>query len=153
MKIGITLITLLFAFVTVVRAQSVSGKDGVYKAYKGNGGAVMKVERSKDVNGAESTSKFRRANNETILQEMYSIEDERFRIENNESLSVSERASQIAKNKNRYNSKKTDFIDHVLSVGVLNVSQKEQKYYLSLLKNDNKIEECKRVIELIKTSK
>jgi hypothetical protein len=114
---------------------------------------VSRFKKTSQVSSSSIVNQFRRANNETLLQEMYSIQDERHRIENNENLSASERSIQIEKNKNSYNLKKVEFGNYVSSNGVVNIPSKEQKHYLSLLKDDNKEEEYARVVELIKKSK
>tara|TARA_R110001592_G_scaffold35209_10_gene120062 strand:+ start:3296 stop:3754 length:459 start_codon:yes stop_codon:yes gene_type:complete len=90
---------------------------------------------------------------ESLLQELYFIEDERLRIEKNESLSSNERSQKIQSNNIEYNSKREEFKNYVSSKGILNVSKQEQNYYLSILKQDKEIEEYKKNIALIKNSK
>lgn len=90
---------------------------------------------------------------DSILQELNSIQDERNRIEKNTTLSSGERTRQIQENNIRYQSKKTEFIEYISNSGVLNVSKTEQSYYLSFLKNDNNIEKYLTTKELIKTAK
>lgn len=89
---------------------------------------------------------------QSLLQELYSIEDERHRIEKNESLSQSERGSEIQKNNASYQSKKTEFKNYVSAKGILNVTKQEQNFYLSILKYEDK-EGYSKNIELIKSSK
>ena len=158
MKVGITLIAILFTG-TMLFAQS--EKKEVSKTLKTPTSAVKKVDDNKykvkaDQNkfsGVAGTKEVNKVETQSILQELYLIMDVRTRAERNESLSSSERSSIIAKNANEYNLKKIEFKNYVSTEGVLNVSSKEQGYYISLLKNDNEVEECKRVIALIKSSK
>ena len=115
--------------------------------------SIKDAGSNRKTNQVSSPSKFVRANNETILQELYSIGDERHRIENNQGLSTSERSSQIVNNKNIYNAKRSEFKNFIKTEGVLNVSLNEQRFYLSILKDDKQEAEYKRVVELIKKSK
>lgn len=101
---------------------------------------------SRSVNNA-STNK-----NNSLLQELYSIEDERNIIEKDNSLSSSERSNKIEENNSKYNLKKAEFIEYINSKGVLNITKNEQSYYLSLLKSDKNESEYNRVIQLIKQS-
>lgn len=91
-------------------------------------------------------------NNQSILQELYTIEDERNIIEKDNSLSSSERRNRIYENNSKYKIKKAEFIEYVNSKGVLNISKKEQSYFLSILKSDNNISEYNKNIELINQS-
>lgn len=100
-------------------------------------------------NSVENTSNIK---NQSLLQELYSIEDERNIIEKDNSLSSSERNNRIDENNSKYNFKKAEFIEYVNSKGVLNVTRNEQNYYLSLLKSDKNESEYNRVIQLIKQS-
>lgn len=100
-------------------------------------------------NSVENTSNIK---NQSLLQELYSIEDERNIIEKDNSLSSSERNNRIDENNSKYNLKKAEFIEYVNSKGVLNVTRNEQNYYLSLLKSDKNESEYNRVIQLIKQS-
>ncbi len=97
----------------------------------------------------ENTSKIK---NQSLLQELYAIEDERNVIEKDNSLSSSERNNRIDENNSKYNFKKAEFIEYVNSKGVLNISKKEQSYFLSILKSDNNMSEYNKNIELIKQS-
>lgn len=90
--------------------------------------------------------------NQSLLQQLYVIEDERNVIEKDHSLSSSERNNRIDENNSKYNLKKAEFIDYVNSKGVLNISKKEQSYFLSILKSDNNMSEYNKNIELIKQS-
>ena len=90
--------------------------------------------------------------NQSLLQELYSIEDERNIIEKDNSLSSSERSNKIEENNSKYNLKKAEFTEYVNSKGVLNSTKNEQSYYLSLLKSDKNESEYNRVIQLIKQS-
>lgn len=90
--------------------------------------------------------------NQSLLQELYSIEDERNIIEKDNSLSSSERGNKIEENNSKYNLKKAEFIKYINSKGVLNSTKNEQSYYLSLLKSDKNESEYNRVIQLIKQS-
>jgi hypothetical protein len=158
MKIGITLISILFA-VTMLSAQSV--KKEKMQVAKTKTEAAKPVDDSKyraKVSQTRFNGTVKNVDNTVVedislLQQLYLISDERVRVENDKSLSTSERAIRITKNANEYNLKKNEFKKYVSSKGVLNIPAKEQSFYISLLKNDNEEEECKRVIELIKTSK
>jgi hypothetical protein len=88
-----------------------------------------------------------------ILYQLNSVQDQRNRIENNTSISSSERTRQIETNTIRYQSKKAEFMKYISATGILNVSEIEQSFYLSCLKNDNKIDEYKIGIELINNNK
>ncbi|HRP60332.1 MAG TPA: hypothetical protein PK833_08620, partial [Vicingus sp.] len=87
-----------------------------------------------------------------LLQELYSIEDERNSIEKNNSLSSSERNDRINKINSSYNIKKAEFMNYVNSKGFSTVSKQEQSYFLSILKSDNNMTEYNKYIELIKQS-
>jgi len=158
MRFGITLITTLFIGATL-SAQTNNKVEA--NNLKANNDAVETVDDSKykaKLNGSvfnskETTTQSIESNEASLLQELFLIEDERVRLEKDVSLSSTERTSMIAKNSSEYNLKKGEFKNYVSSKGVLNISSKEQRYYISLLKNDNEVAECKRVIELIKTSK
>jgi hypothetical protein len=89
---------------------------------------------------------------QSLLQELYAIEDERNTIEKDNSLSSYERSNRIDENNSKYNLKKAEFIEYVNSKGVLNISKKEQSYFLSILKSDNNMSEYNKNIELIKQS-
>jgi hypothetical protein len=161
MKVGITLIAILFTG-SILFAQSekniikqssekkvspkISSKKLTTLSVK-DGGSYNKM------NQVSSPSKFVRENNKTLLQQIYTIGDERHRIETNKELSASERADQINNNKNAYNAKRSEFKNFIKAQGVLNVSLKEQRFYLSILKDDKKEVEYKRVVTLIKKSK
>lgn len=90
---------------------------------------------------------------QSILQEIYSIEDQRNAVEKNTSLSVQDRAQQINTINQNYLLKKADFEQYVVSKGVLNISTQEQNYYLSILKNDSRDQEYQDNINLINNSK
>jgi hypothetical protein len=89
---------------------------------------------------------------QSIIQELYAIEDERNNIEKDNSLSVSERSSRIDENNSKYQLKKIEFLDFVNTKGILNVSKQEQSYFLSILKSENNTIEYNKNIELIKQS-
>ena len=91
--------------------------------------------------------------NQTLLQELYLIEDDRQRIEKDQSLTQSERSQKTQENNKTYTTKKQEFMTDVASKGILNVSKQEQNYYLYLLKYDKKVEEYTENINLIKNSK
>ncbi|MGE0562082.1 MAG: hypothetical protein AB7O47_09715 [Flavobacteriales bacterium] len=91
--------------------------------------------------------------NQSLLQELYSLEDERNIIDKDNSLSSSERRNRIDKNNSKYNLKKAEFIEYVNSKGILNVSKQEQSYFLSILKSSNNMSEYNKNMELIKQSK
>lgn len=93
------------------------------------------------------------ATNQVLLQELYLIEDERQRIEKDQSLTQSERSQKTQVNNAAYINKKQEFMTYVASKGILNVSKQEQNYYLYLLKYDKKLEEYTENINLIKNSK
>jgi len=158
MKVGITLIAILFTG-SILFAQS--EKKEALKTAKTPNSTVKKVDDNKyKVKASQNrfssiaeTNEANRVETQSLLQEIYLILDERTRTERNESLSSSDRLIRIEKNSNEYNLKKNEFKNYVVKEGILNVSSKEQRYYISLLKNDNEVEECKRVIALIKTSK
>ncbi|MCB0380079.1 MAG: hypothetical protein KDD24_02400 [Flavobacteriales bacterium] len=59
---------------------------------------------------AFTTSEVSNNKQKTILEEIYEIEDERFRIEKNDKLSPTERTSMINEVNNQYNIKKQEFI-------------------------------------------
>lgn len=90
---------------------------------------------------------------QTLLEELYLIEDERNRIENNNSLSSFDRDQKIQSNNTAFNNKRSEFKSYVFSKGILNVTKNEQSYYLSILKQDKQIEEYKKNIALINNSK
>lgn len=90
--------------------------------------------------------------NNSLLQELYSIEDERNSIEKNNSLSSSERNDRINEINSSYNIKKAEFMNYVNSKGFSTVSKQEQSYFLSILKSDNKMSEYNKYVELIKQS-
>ncbi len=158
MRFGITIIAFLFTG-TMLSAQTIN--KGNSKVSKTNENNVKTVDDSKykaKLNGVvfhskESAVNSNEENKVGLLQEIYLIEDERVRVERDNSLSTSEKTNILAKNSNDYQAKKLEFKSYIVSRGVLNVSSKEQRYYISLLKNDNETEEIKRVVELIKTSK
>lgn len=102
---------------------------------------------------AFTTSEVSNNKQKTILEEIYEIEDERFRIEKNDKLSPTERTSMINEVNNQYNIKKQEFISYVNSKGFSNILEKEQFFYLSLLKEDGKMDEYKKYIGLLKNSK
>jgi hypothetical protein len=93
------------------------------------------------------------AKNNSLLQELYSIEDDRNTIENDNSFSSSERNKRINEINSTYNLKKTEFVNYVNSKGILNVSKQEQSYFLSILKSENNVTEYNKNIELINQSK
>jgi hypothetical protein len=84
----------------------------------------------------------------SLLDVLYSIDDERLVIERDKGLSKSERSIRIDENKNRFGIAKRDFYSYVKSKGFLNLSRKEQGYYLMLLKKDGNIEEYKEMRSL-----
>lgn len=90
--------------------------------------------------------------NNSLLQELYSIEDQRNSIEKNNSLSTSERNNRINEINSSYNIKKAEFMNYVNSKGFSTVSKQEQSYFLSILKSDNNMTEYNKYIELIKQS-
>ena len=90
---------------------------------------------------------------QSILQEIFLIDDQRQNIEKNQSLSPSERSQQIQENNTIYLVKKDEFVNYITSKGLLNVPPKEQNYYLYILKNDKNDLEYSRNVELIKNAK
>jgi hypothetical protein len=106
---------------------------------------VFKTAESPRNNSIEKRDDF-------LLQELYRIQDERYRIESNSDLTPSQRDEQIKTNIDVYNKKKDEFMNYVSSKGVLTITSKEQGYYLSVLKYED-VDEYKRVLSLIKTSK
>jgi hypothetical protein len=91
--------------------------------------------------------------NKTILQELNTLDDQRFSIESDQSLSDSERALKIQGLNANYFEVKQRFYDYVSNKGILNVSKSEQSFYLSMLKADGKTQEYQDGINLIKNSK
>lgn len=89
----------------------------------------------------------------SLLQEIYEISDERNRIEKNQSLSTTERSSMLNQVNTSYQLKKQEFINYVSSTGFSNLPEKEQLFYISLLKEDGKMEDYKKYIDLLKSSK
>jgi hypothetical protein len=90
---------------------------------------------------------------QSLLEELYLIEDERQRIENNESLSSSERSQKIQSNNTEFNKKREEFKNYISSKGILNATKQEQNYYLSILKSGGDKTEYSKNIELINNSK
>jgi len=84
----------------------------------------------------------------SLLDVLYSIDDERVVIERDKGFSKSERSIRIDENKNRFGIAKRDFYSYVKSKGFLDLSRKEQGYYLMLLKKDGNIEEYKEMRSL-----
>lgn len=99
-----------------------------------------------------STSSVASTQNQSLLQELYAIEDQRNSIEKDHSISSTERGNLIIENNSAYSSKKTEFVIYINSKGILNVSKQEQSYFLSILKTDNNLSEYNKNIELIKHS-
>lgn len=91
--------------------------------------------------------------NQTIIQELYSLEDQRQSLEKNQSISSSERASKIQELNSNYFVTKQKFYNYVSSKGILNISNQEQSYYLSLLKGDGREQDYQEGINLISNSK
>ena len=89
----------------------------------------------------------------SLLQQLYLIEDERIRIEKDQSLLLEERGEQITSNNKEYYAKAEDYKKYITSKGILNVPSQEQNYYLYLLKMDKNTDECLRIITLINNSK
>ncbi len=89
----------------------------------------------------------------SLLQEIYEIEDERNRIEKNQSLSSTERSSLLNEVNSSYKIKKQEFLNYVNSTGFSNIPEKEQLFYISLLKEDGKMEDYKKYIDLLKSSR
>lgn len=90
---------------------------------------------------------------QSILQEIFLIDDQRQNIEKNLSLLPSDRSRQIQENNTNYLVKKVEFVNYITSNGILNVPPKEQNYYLYILKNDKNDQEYIRNVELIKNTK
>lgn len=116
---------------------------------------AVKPDYSKKQNvfkSSESTSNssLNKEANQSLLQELYLIEDERNRIEKNDQLSSNERSNQIDANNQLFISKKEEFKAYILAKGFTNVSKKEQNYYLSILKSEGNKEEYNKNINLIK---
>lgn len=91
--------------------------------------------------------------NQTILQELNFLEDQRNLVENDKTISSSERTMRIQEINSNYMLKKQNFYDYVSSVGILNITKQEQSFYLSMLKADGRNEEYQEGINSIKNSK
>lgn len=89
---------------------------------------------------------------QTLLEEIFLIEDEKTRLENDKNISPAERSTLINDVNINYISKKQAFVSYVEQTGILHIPPKEQSYYLSLLKQDGKKEAYKKNIDLIKSS-
>lgn len=105
------------------------------------------VFKSSEITTNSSLSK---ESNQSLLQELYLIQDERNRIEKNSQLLPNERSNQIEANNQLFISKKEEFKAYVLAKGFYNLSKKEQNYYLSILKNEGNKEEYNKYINSIK---
>lgn len=88
----------------------------------------------------------------SLLQELYSIEDQRNVIEKNGALPSLDRNLLIQENSKKYNEKRIEFINFIESKGVANVTKQEQSFYLNCLKEDNRIDDYNNGIDLIKNS-
>ena len=89
---------------------------------------------------------------QSLLQELYSIEDQRNIIEKNNALSSSDRNLLIQENNKKYTEKRIEFINFIESKGIVNVTKQEQSFYLNCLKQDNRIDDYNKGINLIKNS-
>lgn len=94
-----------------------------------------------------------KSEDQSLLQELYSLEDQRQSLEKNQSISSSERASKIQELNSNYFVTKQKFYNYVSSKGILNISNQEQSYYLSLLKGDGREQDYQEGINLISNSK
>lgn len=161
MKLNLVLTTLclgIFSFAYAQKSEKIIKRPAPYHSTIASQKIVtdtIGVDHSKtrtpqlSSSAVENTSANR---NQSLLQELYAIEDERNTIEKDNSLSSYERSSRIDENNSKYNLKKAEFIEYVNSKGVLNISKKEQSYFLSILKSDNNMSEYNKNIELIKQS-
>lgn len=104
-------------------------------------------------NVSSNTKNHIKEEDQSLLQELYSLEDQRQSLEKNQSISSSERASKIQELNSNYFATKQKFYNFVSSKGILNISKQEQSYYLSLLKEDGREQDYQEGINLISNSK
>ena len=138
---------LLFSF--SLQAQEKSKQSSLKSTENAKPDYTKKQSALKSVED-NSNNKSNKVVQESLLQQLYFIEDERNRIEKNNQLSTIERSALVDANNQVYISKKEEFKSYVSSKGFLNVSKKEQNYYLSILKSEGNNDEYSKNINLIK---
>lgn len=152
MKIVIVLAMFLFGS-ACVKAQSSSETK---PAQKNINEIKNKPNRGFKASSSSRPGKYTKSNIKaevSLLQELDEIIEKRNQIEDNVLIPTTQRTQELENINSSYVLKKREFMTHVETIGVVNSSKKEQSYYLSFLKDDNRGNEYKTVIESIKNHK
>ena len=86
----------------------------------------------------------------SLMEELFVLDENRSKIESGTTLSPNQRKVLLEEASSLYLDKRIEFVAYVNVEGILNISKEEQNCYLSILKEDDKIDLYKENVKLIK---